>query len=129
MQVAVFDIFGVGFEALSIALLDTAPRGGVVPSHGESYHRAVLQFEGHLYEPLAEGATSDDQCTVEVLHRSGEDLTSTGAVLVDEDAQWDLLEASIPRTLEVFSGVVGALVVDEQVTLGEEFGGQSCSGL
>ena len=89
----------------------------------------VLQLEGHLYEPLAEGATSDDQCTVEVLHRSGEDLTSAGAILVDEDAQRDLLEASIPRALEVFSRVVGALVVDEQIALGEEFGGQSRGGL
>ena len=129
MEVALLDVLSVGFVALGIALLDATARGGVVASYGEAYDGVVLQLEGELHETLTEGATADDERTVEVLHSTGEDLAGAGTALVHQHDERELAQTSVTRALEVLTGVVCALVVDEEIALGEELRGECRSGL
>ena len=88
----------------------------------------VLQLEGELYEALTEGATADDERAVEVLHSTGEDLAGAGATLVHQHDEGELAQTAVTRALEVLTGIVCALVVDEEVALGEELRGECRSG-
>ena len=83
MLVALLEVFGIGFVALGIALLDATSRGGMVAGDGQSDRRSVLEIKGYLHESLAEGATSDDECSVLVLHSPSEDLAGAGTKLID----------------------------------------------
>ena len=129
MEVALLDVLSVGFVALGIALLDATARGGVVASYGEADDGVVLQLEGELHETLTEGATADDERAVEVLHSTGEDLAGAGTALVHQHDQRELAQTSVTRALEVLTGIVCALVVDEEVALGEELRSECRSGL
>ena len=129
MEVALLDVLSVGFVALGIALLDATARGGVVASYGEAHDGVVLQLEGELYEALTEGTAADDERAVEVLHSTGEDLAGAGTALVHQHDEGELAQTSVTRALEVLTGIVRTLVVDEEIALGEELRGECCSGL
>ena len=89
----------------------------------------VLQLEGELHETLTEGATADDERAVEVLHSTGEDLAGAGTALVYQHDEGELAQTAVTRALEVLTGIVCALVVDEEVALGEELRSECRSGL
>ena len=56
----------LGFTFL-IRFLDTTARGGIVMGDRQTYHRAIRQVDGTLYQSLAKGATAHDETTILVL--------------------------------------------------------------
>ena len=57
-----------------VGLLYASAGGGIVACDGETYNAAVGEPYLLLHQTLAERATSNDGCTVIVLHGSCEDL-------------------------------------------------------
>lgn len=59
---------------LIIGFLYATAGGGVVAGHGKAEGGAIAEDELFLYEALAKGAASEDECAVMVLEATGEDF-------------------------------------------------------
>ena len=90
---------------------------------GEANHRAVGQIDGALHESLAEGAATDHQTAVVVLHGAGNDLGGRGTELIDEDNQTSLAEKSAGEGIKHLFRRGAAFGVDHQIFGVEELAG------
>ena len=90
---------------------------------GEANHGSVGQIDGALHESLAEGAASDDECAVVVLHGAGDNLGSRGAELIDQDNEAPLAEESAGLCLEHLFGCGASFGVDHEIFGIEELAG------
>src|SRR6185437_12702958 len=73
--------------------LDQPSAGRVVMGGGQGQAGAIVEPHYGLHQTLAEGRLADDQATVVVLHRAGDDLGRAGRHVVDQDHQGEIVPA------------------------------------
>ena len=67
-----------------VRLLNGAPRGSVEPGHGQAQRSGTGHGKFFLNQPLPEGASSDHQSAVVVLHGARKNFTGRRRPLVDK---------------------------------------------
>ena len=80
---------------------------------------AIWVLKDFLYQPLAEGASSDDDSCIVILHRPADDLRSRCRGLVDQDIQGVAHQTAIAATEVLLPRIVSTLDVDDRLILGE----------
>ena len=82
-----------------VFLLDTAAAGRKVTGYRKTQDAAVRQDEVLLHQTFAKGAPAHDERSVIILEGTCKNLTGAGAVLVDKDCKFDILECPLTVTV------------------------------
>ena len=83
----------------------------------------VSKLDGLLYQPLAEGAPSDNGASVVVLDGTRQNLGGGGRALVDEYYEWNVLIGAAPVAAILLSGRLASLRIDDEAVFGQKLVG------